>query len=91
MYFDIGPEQFTCTGKMLLEAGYTAVMTWQAISQDENMPQFSRGEECSINEVCESLARPLKECLYSPPLGKENVKCITTGGVYLHGNRQNCE
>lgn len=47
----MGKETFTCSGKTLISPGYTNVMTWQAISQDENLPQCSIGEECEITEV----------------------------------------
>ncbi|XP_013414482.1 DNA topoisomerase 3-beta-1 [Lingula anatina] len=50
-YFEVGAEKFTCTGKTLLSAGFTAVMTWQAITGDENMPNFQVDQTCSIEEV----------------------------------------
>ena len=49
--FELGEERFTCTGKAVLDPGYTAVMPWQAITGDENMPQLGKGDACSISEV----------------------------------------
>lgn len=49
--FELGDEKFTCTGKALIEAGFTAVMTWQAITGDENMPQLTKGDVCDVSDV----------------------------------------
>ena len=35
----IGDEQFSFSGKKVTKAGFTQVMTWQAIPAEENMPQ----------------------------------------------------
>lgn len=55
VYFDIGKEKFLCTGKILTDPGYTSVMTWQAISDDEDIPPFTKGQTCNIADVCETL------------------------------------
>lgn len=49
--FDVSGETFSCTGKTLLDAGFTAVMTWQAIGADEKMPHFTVGQKCAVHEV----------------------------------------
>ncbi len=49
--FEVGPEMFSCTGKTLINPGYTSVMTWQQIAAEESMPQFTVGDVCSIHEV----------------------------------------
>ncbi|XP_070567600.1 DNA topoisomerase 3-beta-1-like [Ptychodera flava] len=49
--FSIGSESFTLTGKTLLDPGYTTMMTWQALSAEEKLPPFNRGDICSIEEV----------------------------------------
>lgn len=51
VYFDIGKEKFLCTGKILTDPGYTSVMTWQAISDDEDIPPFTKGQTCNITDV----------------------------------------
>lgn len=59
--FEIGYETFSCTGKIVLELGYTAVMHWQAMSKEENMPEFVEGETVALHDV------KLVECQTSPP------------------------
>ena len=51
MRFVINEETFSCTGKTLISAGYTAVMTWQAISAQESIPDCVTGDVCAVNEV----------------------------------------
>ena len=51
VYFDIGSEKFSCTGKVLLEPGFTTVMPWQALADDEEMPTLQRDEKLPLNEV----------------------------------------
>ncbi|KAK3593899.1 hypothetical protein CHS0354_011502 [Potamilus streckersoni] len=50
-FFEIGTEKFTCTGKMLLDPGFTTVMPWLALSNDEKLPEFKNDELCPVNEV----------------------------------------
>ncbi|XP_046559637.1 DNA topoisomerase 3-beta-1-like [Haliotis rubra] len=59
--FDIGAELFSCSGKTLLDPGFTEVMTWQAITSDEEMPRFHRDQMLSFKEV------KLNERQTSPP------------------------
>ena len=49
--FEIGKEVFSAVGKRLLSPGYTSVMSWQAIPNDENIPPCTVGEEYNISEV----------------------------------------
>lgn len=49
--FKIGYETFSCTGKIVLELGYTAVMPWQAMAKSENMPEFIEGETVTLQDV----------------------------------------
>ncbi|CAH1786482.1 unnamed protein product [Owenia fusiformis] len=50
-HFKIGQEKFSCTGKSLIDPGYTGLMTWQAITQDEKMPVFTEGQSLPIEEA----------------------------------------
>ncbi len=49
--FEIGNEVFSAVGKRLISPGFTSVMTWQAIPNDESIPACTEGEECAIDEV----------------------------------------
>ncbi|EDO44262.1 predicted protein [Nematostella vectensis] len=49
--FKIGKEAFSFTGKAVTDPGFTSVMTWQAISDDERMPPFNKGDICQVAEV----------------------------------------
>ncbi|KAL5006758.1 hypothetical protein ScPMuIL_015564 [Solemya velum] len=49
--FEIGPEKFSVTGRVLLDPGYTAVMTWQSLSDDEELPEFKRNQQCNVHKV----------------------------------------
>jgi len=50
--FEVGGEIFTCSGKTVVDPGYTAVMSWQAIPPDEDLPSTCEvGQVCSIKEV----------------------------------------
>jgi DNA topoisomerase-3 len=51
VYFDVGPEHFSFTGKQLLDPGYTGVMTWQALTSDEKVPDFKKDDLCPVNDV----------------------------------------
>ncbi|XP_046665335.1 DNA topoisomerase 3-beta-1 [Homalodisca vitripennis] len=57
----IGTEKFSTTGKTLLDPGYTTVMHWQAFAKNETVPNFTQGEEATIQDV------KLVECQTSPP------------------------
>jgi len=50
--FEVGGEVFACTGKTVVDPGYTAVMSWQAIPPDEDLPSACEvGQTLSIKEV----------------------------------------
>ncbi|XP_052797572.1 DNA topoisomerase 3-beta-1-like [Mya arenaria] len=51
VYFDVGGEHFSFTGKQLLDPGFTGVMTWQAITSDERVPDFKREQLCPVQDV----------------------------------------
>ena len=49
--FSIGDEKFSFSGKKLIEPGFTAVMTWQALTSEESMPNLQKGDTLPIKEV----------------------------------------
>jgi DNA topoisomerase-3 len=49
--FEVGGEHFTFSGKQLIDPGYTALMTWQALSSDEKVPDLKREQQCPVNDV----------------------------------------
>lgn len=53
--FQVGSETFTCTGKTLLDPGYTTVMHWQAFGKNETVPTFTEGEMANIQDVSQVL------------------------------------
>ncbi|ALC49738.1 Top3beta [Drosophila busckii] len=46
-----GGEGFSCTSNVLIDAGYTKVMTWLAFGKDEAIPPFVQGTKVAINDV----------------------------------------
>ena len=61
MRFDINGEKFSFTGKKLLEPGFTSVMTWQAVTDEESVPNFGKNDLIDISDV------KLQEKQTSPP------------------------
>ncbi|XP_076061847.1 DNA topoisomerase 3-beta isoform X3 [Oratosquilla oratoria] len=59
--FSIGAENFSITGKTLIDPGFTQVMDWLALSDDEKVPDLKNGEELTILEA------KLAERQTSPP------------------------
>ena len=51
IYFEIGSEQFSCSGKVLLDAGFTEVMPWLALGDDEEIPILKKNTMLDIDEV----------------------------------------
>ncbi|GBN21439.1 hypothetical protein AVEN_140303-1, partial [Araneus ventricosus] len=49
--FEIGEETFTCTGKTLVDPGYTKLMSWQALTAEETLPEVKKGDTLKISEV----------------------------------------
>lgn len=47
----VGTERFSCTTSILVDPGYTAIMTWQAFGADELAPPFVQGESVKINDA----------------------------------------
>jgi len=51
--FEVGREVFFYSGKTIVDPGYTAIMPWQAIPPEEDLPSSIRAEQvCSIKKVC---------------------------------------
>ncbi|XP_047134051.1 DNA topoisomerase 3-beta-1 isoform X1 [Hydra vulgaris] len=59
--FSINKEVFSCTGKTVIDPGFTYVMDWQAIPKEESLPSFE------INQSLETKDLKLVECLTTPP------------------------
>ncbi|KAK8384837.1 hypothetical protein O3P69_014418 [Scylla paramamosain] len=57
----IGSENFSVTGKQLIDPGFTKVMDWLALQDDEKLPDLKGGEELPILEA------KLTERQTSPP------------------------
>ena len=56
MHLRIGEENFSLTGKKLVDPGFTAVMTWQALGDDEeggtgSVPKANKGDQLPVKEV----------------------------------------
>lgn len=49
--FEIGIEIFTATGHSLLSPGYTSILTWQALGNNDTLPKFTLDEKVNIQEV----------------------------------------
>ena len=49
--FEINGEKFSFTGKKLSEPGFTAVMTWQALTDDESVPNLSKNDVLEVSDV----------------------------------------
>lgn len=52
MDFEVGHELFSSSGKRLLDPGYTRTMHWQALSQDEHLPELKPNQLIPVIEVC---------------------------------------
>ncbi|XP_063228567.1 DNA topoisomerase 3-beta-1 [Bacillus rossius redtenbacheri] len=69
--FKVGVETFSCTGKVLLDPGYTTVMHWQAFGKNESVPTFTPGELANIKDA------KLVECQTCPPDYLSEAELIT--------------
>ncbi|XP_074868851.1 DNA topoisomerase 3-beta-1 isoform X3 [Carettochelys insculpta] len=49
--FSIGPEHFTCIGKMVISPGFTEIMPWQSIPLEESLPSCEKGDVFPVSEV----------------------------------------
>lgn len=47
----MGMEVFSCTANVLIDPGFTNVMTWQAFGRDEAIPPFTEGDRVQVNDV----------------------------------------
>ena len=59
--FKIGAEKFSFSGKKLVDPGFTAVMTWQALTEEESVPPLNKGDGLNIKDI------KLAERQTSPP------------------------
>ncbi|XP_053135443.1 DNA topoisomerase 3-beta-1 isoform X2 [Hemicordylus capensis] len=69
--FSIGPERFTCIGKMVISPGFTEVMPWQSIPPEESLPSCEKGDTFPIGEI------KLLEKQTSPPDYLTEAELIT--------------
>ncbi len=44
----MGDESFSLTGKCLIEAGFTAIMKWLAIDEDDTLPDLRQGDRLPL-------------------------------------------
>ena len=51
IFFEIGSERFSCTGKVLLDPGFTEIMPWLALGEDEEIPTLKKNTMLDIEEV----------------------------------------
>ena len=58
---DINGEKFSYSGKKLTDPGFTKVMTWQAITDEETVPNVAKNDQLDLTEV------KLQEKQTSPP------------------------
>nr|CAD2171031.1 unnamed protein product [Meloidogyne enterolobii] len=49
--FSIGEEQFLTHSRVVTEPGFTELLTWMAVSQDETFDQIKKGQNFEIKEV----------------------------------------
>lgn len=56
-------EIFTTTGHSLLDSGYTSILTWQALGNNDTLPKFTPDEKVNIQEV-KKYYLSLKICIH---------------------------
>ncbi|XP_077457856.1 DNA topoisomerase 3-beta-1 isoform X2 [Stigmatopora argus] len=49
--FNIGTEEFSCSGKTLISPGYTTFMPWQGIPLEEALPVCESGDVFTVEEI----------------------------------------
>lgn len=59
--FTIGTEKFQYTTNILIDPGFTTIMTWQQFGQDQQQTPFTKGQTVDIND------RKIVERQTSPP------------------------
>lgn len=47
----VASEVFTCTANVLIDPGFSSVMTWQAFGRDEAIPPFVEGDKVNITDL----------------------------------------
>lgn len=64
--FEVAGESFTCSGKTVIDPGFTSIMTWQAIPPEENLPQCEIGQVWNFREAsyAASYIETLNKCSY---------------------------
>uniref|UniRef100_A0A1A9ZLV4 DNA topoisomerase n=1 Tax=Glossina pallidipes TaxID=7398 RepID=A0A1A9ZLV4_GLOPL len=67
----VGTEMFSCVANVLIDPGFTKVMTWQAFARDDPIPPFIEGQKIVINDV------RLAENQTSPPDYLTEAELIT--------------
>jgi DNA topoisomerase len=72
----IGEEEFSFSGKKVVDPGFTALMTWQAIPPEENFPQLKEGDTLTIKEI------KLSERQTSPPGKKIDIFCSSKNCIF---------
>jgi DNA topoisomerase-3 len=49
--FEVAGESFTCSGKTVIDPGFTSVMSWQAIPAEESLPACEIGQVWNFKEA----------------------------------------
>jgi DNA topoisomerase III len=78
--FQIGEETFTNTSSVLIDPGFTKVMTWQAFGKNELISPFSANDVVKINEM------KLVESQTGPPdylTESELITLMEKHGIYF--------
>uniref|UniRef100_A0A8C3K901 DNA topoisomerase n=1 Tax=Calidris pygmaea TaxID=425635 RepID=A0A8C3K901_9CHAR len=69
--FSIGPERFTCIGKVVTSPGFTEIMSWHSIPLEESLPHCEKGDLFPVGEI------KLLEKQTSPPDYLTEAELIT--------------
>uniref|UniRef100_A0A8B9FL82 DNA topoisomerase n=1 Tax=Amazona collaria TaxID=241587 RepID=A0A8B9FL82_9PSIT len=69
--FSIGPERFTCIGKVVTSPGFTEIMPWHSIPLEESLPHCEKGDLFPVSEI------KLLEKQTSPPDYLTEAELIT--------------
>uniref|UniRef100_A0A8C3LPF1 DNA topoisomerase n=1 Tax=Chrysolophus pictus TaxID=9089 RepID=A0A8C3LPF1_CHRPC len=69
--FSIGPERFSCVGKVVTSPGFTEIMPWHSIPLEESLPCCEKGDLFPVGEI------KLLEMQTSPPDYLTEAELIT--------------